>query len=191
MWGGGLMAAAFVRLTLNPEVWEYQPRAHVAVFNWYLYTYLVGAAAMYAGGYFMPAVYKKAMAALHSAATILLFFLLNIEIADFFSTGSVLTFNFFSSSLKEDLAYTIWWALFAVGMLIAGIMLHNRAARVAAIFLLVATILKCFLHDLARLGGLLRVASLLGLAASLVLVGLLLQKFVLRHRDEPPEAPAT
>ena len=47
-------------------------------------------------------------------------------------------------------------------------------ARIAAICLLLLTVLKCFLHDLARLGGLYRVASLLGLALSLVAVGVLL-----------------
>jgi uncharacterized membrane protein len=56
---------------------------------------------------------------------------------------------------------------------------------VTALILLVITILKCFLHDLGRLGGLYRVVSLLGLAMSLVLVGILLQRFVmLRTREE-------
>ena len=50
----------------------------------------------------------------------------------------------------------------------------------AAIILLLVTVLKCFLHDLARLGGLYRVGSLLGLTISLLLVGVLLQKFVIR-----------
>ena len=76
-------------------------------------------------------------------------------------------------------------------MLIAGILLHARAARVAALVLLLVTILKCFLHDLARLGGLYRVASLLGLALALVMVGVLLQKYVIVkpvsacRREEP------
>ena len=116
----------------------------------------------------------------NSCGTILLFFLVNIEIADFYSTGPVLTFNFLSSSLAQDLTYTIGWAVFAVAMLIAGLLLHSRATRIAAIILLLVTVLKCFLHDLARLGGLYRVGSLLGLTISLLLVGVLLQKFVIR-----------
>jgi uncharacterized membrane protein len=190
LWGSGLLAVVVVRLTLNPAVLSYHPPQHTAILNWYLYTYLVAAVSLFAAGYFMPAVYKRVASAMHGAGTLLLFFLLNIEIADYFSTGPALTFNFFSSALKQDLMYTIWWALFAVGLLIAGIILHTRTARVAAILLLVLTILKCFLHDLARLGGLYRVGSLVGLAASLVLVGLLLQKYIIR-RAEPPEAPAT
>jgi uncharacterized membrane protein len=193
LWGGALLGVAFVRLTLNPALFLYHPRSSTAIVNWYLYAYLVAAAAMFMAAYFMPRTYRPAVAALNAAGTLLLFWLLNIEIADFYSTGSTLTFNFFSSSLAQDLTYTISWGLFAVGVLLAGILLDVRAARIAAISLLAVTIAKCFLHDLARLGGLYRVASLLGLAASLVIVGMLLQKFVLR-RDAaatPPEAPAT
>jgi uncharacterized membrane protein len=57
---------------------------------------------------------------------------------------------------------------------------------VAALVLLLITILKCFLHDLAKLGGLYRVASLLGLAFALVIVGVLLQKFVIAKTAPPP-----
>jgi len=169
----------------------------MAILNWYLYSYLVCAAAMFAAAYLWPRAQnpKWPVPALNAAGTVLLFFLLNIEIADYYSHGQVLTFNFFSSSLAQDLSYTIGWALFALGMLVAGIVLHTRAARVAAIILLLVTILKCFFHDLARLGGLYRVVSLLGLAASLVLMGILLQKFVIArssdtHADEPePGSP--
>jgi uncharacterized membrane protein len=62
--------------------------------------------------------------------------------------------------------------------------MNARGARVAALSLLAITILKCFLHDLGRLGGLYRVGSLLGLAISLVVVGMLLQRFVLRRPAE-------
>jgi uncharacterized membrane protein len=51
-------------------------------------------------------------------------------------------------------------------------------------------VLKCFLHDLARLGGLYRVGSLLGLTISLLLVGVLLQKFVIRKAAPTTEEAA-
>jgi uncharacterized membrane protein len=191
IWSGGLLGAVFVRLTLNEAVLSYHARGGVAILNWYFYAYLVCAASMFAAAYFWPREQKWPVQGLNAAATVLLFFLLNIEIADYYSHGPVLTFNFFSSSLAQDLSYTIGWALFALGMLVAGIVLHTRAARVAAIILLLVTILKCFLHDLARLAGLYRVVSLLGLAASLVLMGILLQKFVIVRSSEtpPPEPP--
>ena len=181
VWAAALFAVAFVRLVLNPAIFEAYPRAATPVFNWYLYTYGVCAAAFFAGAKLLPREHKRGIAALASGGTILLFFLLNLEIADYYSTGPRLAFNFLSATLAQDLTYTIGWAVFALAMLVAGIWLQARAARIAALSLLVVTILKCFLHDLGRLGGLYRVGSLLGLAISLVLVGLLLQKFVLRR----------
>lgn len=188
MWSAALFAAVFVRLTFNRAVFAYHAVSHMPIVNWYLYTYLVAAGAFFFAARFLP---KKdaprwALPALSSCGTILLFFLVNIEIADFYSKGRALTFNFFSSSLAQDLTYTIGWALFAIGMLVAGLFTSSRTARVAAIILLLATVLKCFLHDLARLGGLYRVGSLLGLALSLVLVGVLLQKFVLKPAHATP-----
>src|SRR5205085_10221336 len=172
-WAGALLAAVLIRLTVNPAIWLYHPPGAMKVINWYLYTYLVAAAAFFVAAWFFPreerTVLTFAVPALNSCGALLLFFLLNIEIADFYSTGPTLTFNFFSSSLAQDLSYTMGWAAFAVSMLIIGIVMRSRGARVAALILLVITILKCFLHDLGRLGGLYRVVSLLGLAMSLVL----------------------
>ncbi|MEK6375714.1 MAG: DUF2339 domain-containing protein [Acidobacteriota bacterium] len=181
-WSGALLAAVFVRLVFNSAVFAYHPQQHQAIVNWYLYTYLVAAASFFAAAWLLPRDdpwRRLALPALNAAGAVLLFFLLNIEIADFYSHGPVLTFNFFSSSLAQDLTYTIGWALFAVVMLIAGIRLRSRATRIAAIVLLLATVAKCFIHDLWRLGGLYRVGSFLGLAISLVLVGVLLQRFVM------------
>jgi uncharacterized membrane protein len=193
-WSGALLAAAFVRLTVNPAVLAYHPASHSPIVNWYLYTYLVSAAAFFAAVRLLPDEeaqrYRMPRAIANACGTILLFFLVNIEIADFYSAGPTLTFNFFSSSLAQDLTYTIGWAVFAVSMLVAGLVVHSRAARVAAIILLLVTVLKCFLHDLARLGGLYRVGSLLGLTISLLLVGVLLQRFVIRKSGAPTENPA-
>lgn len=193
IWSVALFAAVFVRLTVNPAVLAYHPASHTPIVNWYLYTYLVSAAAFFTAVRLLPDEearrYEMARPIANSCGTILLFFLVNIEIADFYSTGPVLTFNFFSSSLAQDLTYTIGWAVFAVAMLIAGLVLNSRATRVAAIILLLVTVLKCFLHDLARLRGLYRVGSLFGLTVSLLLVGVLLQKFVIRKGAPPAEEP--
>jgi len=135
--------------------------------------FLTCAAAMFVAAYL-----DATLRALYAAAgTIELFALLNFEIANYFEDVA--------SSLSQDLTYTIAWAAFAVAMLIIGIALRSRVARIAALGLLLVTVLKCFLHDLAQLGGLYRVASLFGLAVSLVLVGLLLQKFVIARAGEP------
>ena len=147
------------------------------------YAYLVAAAAMFAAAYF-----ARAWRGLFAAAAIVeLFFLMNLEIASYYDTK----ISIFSSSLAQDLTYTVGWAAFAIALLIGGIVLHARGARIAALGLLLVTILKCFLHDLARLGGLYRVGSFLCLAVALVLVGLLLQKFVImKSSDETSRAPS-
>ncbi len=190
-WSAALLSAVFVRLALNPAVLSYHPASHASIVNWYLYTYLVCAAAFFLAVRLLPdneaSSYPVARPIGSAAGTVLLFLVMNIEIADFYAKGPTLTFNFFSSSLAEDLTYTIGWAVFAVSLLIAGLALHSRGARIAAIVLLLVTVLKCFLHDLARLGGLYRVGSLLGLTISLLLVGVLLQKFVIRKTAAPAE----
>ena len=187
-WSLALFGAAFVRLAFNPAVLAYHPRTPTPVWNWYLAVYTVAAAAFFIGF----ALFRRTGAVpfggtvrlLPTGGTALLFVLLNLEIADFFAEGRAPSFNVLSSSLSEGLAYTLSWALFAIALLVAGLLLKSRPARIAALVLLVVTILKCFMHDLAQLGGLYRVASFVGLAACLALVAVLLQRFVLR-RDEP------
>ena len=93
----------------------------------------------------------------------LLFLLLNIEIADFYAIGPAIMFRF-GVSVAQDLTYTIGWLIFGMGLLAAGIYLRNQAARVAAVVLIAVTTFKCFLYDLGSLEGLPRVGSFVGLA---------------------------
>ena len=196
----GLLAAAFVRLALNPAVLVYQPRGAYRIWNWYLYTYLVCAVAMLAGGRLFRGTddalvggTQRSLRARSLAAaggTVLLFLLLNIEIADFYSIGPSITFNL-DATLAQDMTYTLGWGVFAVALLVAGIVIHNRPARFAALALLVVAVLKGFLHDLARLGGLYRVVSLVGLAVCLALVAVVLQRFVLRPHPGDVNEPTS
>ncbi len=190
-WVAGLAVAVFVRLALNREIFSYYPRADTAIWNWYLYTYLVSAVAFFAAAWLLRPTEDRVVAGLPristllpAGATILLFLLLNIEIADFYSEGMTLAFNFFSSSLAQDLTYTLGWAAFAIALLIVGIRLESHGARITALGLLVLTIVKAFLHDLWRLGGLYRVGSFVGLAICLSLVAILLQRFAFVPKEE-------
>ena len=187
-----LLGVVFVRLALNPQVLVYEPRGTLRIFNWYLYAYLVSAAAMLLAARLLARTedrlypgWPRASTWLPTCATVLLFLLLNLEIADYYSTGATITFNF-SGTLAQDLTYTLGWGLFAVALLAAGIAVRSHAARVAAIALLLVTVLKAFLHDLGRLGGLYRIGSFVGLAVCLTLVALALQKFVLASREKRP-----
>jgi uncharacterized membrane protein len=59
----------------------------------------------------------------------------------------------------------------------------SSALRWLSLGFLVLSIGKVFLHDLGELHDLYRVASLVGLAISLILVSLAYQRFVFRRRD--------
>jgi len=190
----GLCAAVFVRLAWNPIV-GYEPRGELRIWNWYLYTYVVCAAALLVAGRVLlrtddrlrPTL-PRMSSVLPGGTVILLFLLLNIEIADYFAAGPMITFDFFSSALAQDLTYTLGWALFAVALLGAGIVSHSKAGRIAAIILLSIAMGKCAFWDIWRLGGLYRVGSLVGIAACALLITVALQKFVLTSRPEPTEA---
>ena len=186
----GLLVVVFVRLGLNPSIWTYEPRGALRIFNWYLYTYAIAASSLFAAAWFLARTddrpiswLPRASRLLPALATVLLFLLLNIEIADYYATGPAITFRF-GVRVSQDLTYTIGWLAFGMILLGAGIYLHNRPARVAAVSLIAVTAFKCFLYDLASLGGLYRVASFVGLAIALALVSLVLQKYVLARPGE-------
>ena len=110
------------------------------IFNWYLYTYLICAAAMSRRR--VVAVQdrrpdRRAAAAARRrccrrAPSILLFLLLNIEIADFYATGPTIMFRF-GVSVSQDLTYTIGWLVFGMVLLAVGHLPQQPAARVAAL----------------------------------------------------------
>ena len=190
----GLLTVVLIRLTFNPAIFSYHARSEVPIFNWYLYTYLTAAAATFVAAYllrgeehFFEIRRLRPTPVLSAFGTVLLFLLLNIEIADFFATGPNLTFAFSGASLAQDLSYTLGWAVFAIGLLAAGVALRSRGARMASIALLAITVLKAFLHDLPSLGGLYRVASFALLAVSLAVVAVALQKFVLKRPEDGDE----
>jgi uncharacterized membrane protein len=186
-----LLGAAFVRLVLNPAVLEYHERSASPILNWYLTTYLVAAAAFFGAAWFLrgsddevAGTGLRISKACPPLGAILLFALVNIEVADFFATGRTVTFHLSQRSQAEDLTYTLAWALFAIALLAAGVLFRSYPARLSAIGLLLVTILKAFLHDLAHLTGLSRVGSFVGLAISLALVALAIQRFVIKRPGE-------
>jgi uncharacterized membrane protein len=78
----------------------------------------------------------------------------------------------------RDLTMSLAWALYALGLLALGMKRSNAGLRWASLGLVLATVGKVFLYDLAHLGDLYRVASLVGLALSLILISIAYQRFV-------------
>ena len=180
--GAGLLVAAFVRLAFNPAVLEYHARSITPILNWYLYTYGIVTVCLFVGARLLAPPRNKISGIntpplLAGLGTVLAFLLLNIEIADYFSApGSTLTFQF-SGNFARDMTYSIAWGLFALVLLVIGILRKIPAARYSAIGLLSVTLLKLFFHDLARIGQLYRVGALIGVAVIAMLASFAYQRF--------------
>lgn len=186
--GVALLGAAFARLALNPAVLGYHARGELPIWNWYLYAYGLAAASLFAGARLLAPPRNLVMGSdvppvLRGMGVTLLFLLLNIEIADFFSDpgARVLTFEF-SGNLARDMTYSLGWGLFALTLLATGILRKLRPARFAAIGLLVITIGKLLLHDLANLDQLYRIGATLGVAVILIVAAVLYQMFLGEER---------
>jgi uncharacterized membrane protein len=78
----------------------------------------------------------------------------------------------------ELYAWSIVWLVYALALLMLGIVLAKSALRYASLGVLIVTVLKVFLFDMAGLTGLYRVGSFLGLGLSLIAIGFVYQRFV-------------
>lgn len=194
--GLALLAAVTVRLVVNPAVLGYYPRPSWRIVNWLLYTYLVPAAALLAASRVLvrhelerarpwerARLYARGwpLGALAAgfAGLVVVFVWINLAIADWFSTGPNLVVSF-ERLPARDLTTSIAWALYALVLLGVGMAWRSIGLRWVSLGLLLVTIAKVFLYDLGELRDLYRVASLLGLAISLILVSLAYQRFVFR-----------
>ena len=180
--GAGLLVAAFVRLAFNPAVLEYHARSATPILNWYLYAYGIVTVCLFAGARLLAPprnliLQSNAPPILAGLGTVLAFLLLNIEIADYFSPpGSTLTFQF-SGSFARDMTYSIAWGLFALLLLVIGILRKIPASRYSAIGLLCVTLLKLFFHDLTQLDPIRRIGAFIGVAVIAMLASFAYQKF--------------
>ena len=86
--------------------------------------------------------------------------------------------------LARGLSLSIIWAVYGGAMLTVGIWRSNRLLRVMALGLLVITILKVFLLDLASLDKIYRIISFIVLGAILLAVSFLYQKERIRNKGK-------
>jgi uncharacterized membrane protein len=183
-----LAGAVCVRLLVNPALWDYHERTALPIFNFYLYTFGLPTVAFLVAAWLFDSDVHAARyhlpRALRIAATVFLFFLLNVEIADFYSEGSTITFHFSGGGLAQDMTYSLAWGLFGLGLMTVGIVLRQKAPRIGALGVLILTMGKVFFHDLWELGALYRVASVIGMAVTLLLFSYLSQRFILQ-KDAP------
>jgi uncharacterized membrane protein len=171
---------------LNPAVLTYHRRAAIPILNWYLYAYGITTVCLIAGARLLQPPRHlvrnvNVLPWLQGMVAILAFLLLNIEIADYFSTSpTTLTFQF-SGNFARDMTYSIAWALFAFGLLVFGVWKKRPAPRHASLGLLAVTLLKLFLHDLAHLDAVYRIGAFIGVAIVSLLASFTYQRFLAKE----------
>jgi len=79
------------------------------------------------------------------------------------------------------------WIVSALVLFGAGIWSRIAVLRYGGLAILVVSVVKVFLLDMAGLQGLYRVASFLGLGLSLVAIGFVYQRFMDQPQGETPE----
>ncbi len=182
--GVGLLVVVFVRLALNPAVLSYHTRATFPIFNWYLYTYGIATACLFGAARLLAPPRDRMLGhkvgpLLYTLGTVLAFFTVNIEIADYFSTPGIASLTFqFSGNFARDMSYSIAWGLFALLLLIVGIRKRIAATRYAGLALLGITVVKLFFHDLSQLEQLYRIGAFIAVAVIAILASFLYQRFL-------------
>ena len=92
----------------------------------------------------------------------------------------------FSGNFARDMTYSIAWGLFSLGLLGIGFARHSKGARYAATGLLIATLLKVFLHDLSQIQSIFRIGALIGVAIIAFVASFLYQRFFDRTAEDTP-----
>jgi hypothetical protein len=182
--GVALLMIVFARLALNPAVLNYHPRAAFPILNWYLYAYGIATMCLFTATRLLApprhlVLGSNAPPLLYAFGTVLAFLVVNIEIADYFSTpgAGALTFEF-SGNFARDMTYSIAWGLFALMLLIVGMRNRIAAVRYASLGLLGATVTKLFFHDLSQLDQLYRIGAFVVVAIIAILASFLYQRFL-------------
>jgi hypothetical protein len=182
--GVALLTVVFVRLALNPAVLSYHSRAAFPILNWYLYVYGVAVVCLFAAARLLAPPRNRVLGhnacpLLYTLGTVLAFLLVNIEIADYFSTPGTAALTFqFSGNFARDMSYSIAWALFALLLLIVGMRKRTAPVRYASLALLGITIVKLFFHDLSQLGQLYRIGAFVVVAIIAIIASFLYQRFL-------------
>ena len=153
-------------MVVHNPAWEAQWVGTIPVLNLVVAEYLLGAAWLYAAR-------RRADQATRSGFWLIAFLAaLVIGVALLVRQGfQGPLLNGPGMPIAEFYVYSLAGLVVAIGLLLAGIRLPDKALRLAGLLLLTATIVKVFLVDASALEGLLRILSFLGLGIALIGVG--------------------
>jgi uncharacterized membrane protein len=85
----------------------------------------------------------------------------------------------------EQYTYSAIWLAFGVVLLLSGIGLASKPARLASAAVVLLTVAKVFLVDMSDLAGVWRALSFIGLGLVLVGIGYLYQRLLFPRRAVP------
>ncbi|MEA1653000.1 DUF2339 domain-containing protein [Nitrospirillum sp. BR 11164] len=193
-WGARILvrvAAAQVVLVqlgmLNP-LWAVEPVGPWPVFNLLLLVYALPALL------FGLAAWRReaglARRALIILVLVLAFTWVSLEVRQAFH-GSTLTLWAHGGERTdaEWYSYSAAWLAFALALLALGVRTRRADLRYASLAVLLVTVLKVFLSDMADLTGLLRILSFLGLGLCLMGIGYVYQRVVFAPARAPEGIP--
>jgi len=177
---GGLLALAVcVRLLLNPDALAYGGGEGMILLNWTLYTWGVPAVCLLVAAHFFETP-EWLRTALRTAAVLLFFALVNLEVAHAFAHDDVLSFT--SEDLTESMTRSIAWAAYGLVLIAVGTVRESRGARLAGLVFALLGAFKVFAVDLWSLSGFARVGAFAGLAVTLLIGAVAFQRIVLKDR---------
>ncbi|MBK8169971.1 MAG: DUF2339 domain-containing protein [Sandaracinaceae bacterium] len=194
-----LFAAVCIRLDANPLLLEYHTRSGSFVLSWLTYTYwvptaLLAVASLVVRRYEVARYTKRELSFYTEArawaadllaigALVTFFVWMNLAISDVFGKEQFITLAL-ERDATRDLARSLSWALYGLALLAFGMRKKAMGLRVGSLVLVILTSLKVFLYDIPNLKDLYRVASLLGLALTLLVISLAYQRVVFQ-KEKP------
>ena len=150
------------------------PVPSMHIWNWYLWIYGICALCFGIIAYLWenPLQIKNI---LYILCGLTLFWLVNIEIAQWFNSGNTLTFAF-TGHLAEALTYTLAWALFGSAVIGLGLYKNKSLLSKIGIGIMVLPLIKFLASDIWQLELLYRILGSFALAIILIFVSFWYQK---------------
>ena len=183
--GAFLLGIVLVRLLCNPLIAHYHAQ-NAPLFNWYLYVYLFCAAVMYAAARLWKMEPASSWASVFKVAGgTLIFALINIEIANYFSGGNGLPFHF-CGEVSEAAAYTIAWTVYGAGLMFWKLLSPKKhsACLVTGLVLVGIALSKLFLSDIWQVPAGTRILLLIAVACVMIAISFLYQQLSKQPRTE-------
>lgn len=147
------------------------------LFNDLLVAYAIPAVLALVFAALQPPERVRLRLAARAVAVVLALAYVTLEVSRLFQ-GPVLDPEAISSA--EWYAYSAAWLVFGMALLALGLWRGSRTLRLASAAVMVATVLKVFLSDMADLEGVLRALSFIGLGLVLVAMGWVYQRLLAR-----------